>query len=329
MGIFDFLGGSKKTKTTSESLEKIDLTKILQESQVQTQTKEQIQTQKQLQTQKRTEDITGITTGEKTTGEKTTGVTSALDPETLSILQNLIAQIGGEGARTNLPGSLQAVAEPLEFARLLATRALGTSESISKETTAIIDEARRLGEIGIAKSGTALAEVGGSALNSVAAALQGRGQADLESQLASIAAELNIRGAELESTDLATAFASLVEGLQTGANVSLAGDAAQTQQLVALVQALKGGVTETVGEKIGTEEFAEASKKSLTGVDISETTSVATTQATAIAELIRDLIETQEGTVRKTGSGTTTEKSSPGIIDIIGAIGGLSGFLPK
>ena len=83
MGIFDFLGGSKKTKTTSESLEKIDLTKILQESQVQTQTKEQIQTQKQLQTQKRTEDITGTTTGEKTTGEKTTGVTSAVDPENI------------------------------------------------------------------------------------------------------------------------------------------------------------------------------------------------------------------------------------------------------
>ena len=154
MGIFDVLGGNKKTSTTSESLEKIDLTKILQESQVQTQTKDQSQTEKQRQTKKRAEEIAGSTTGEKatgekTTGEKTTGVTSALDPETLSILQNLIAQIGGGGVATGLPSSLQAVAEPLDFARLLATRALGTSESISKETAAIVDEALRFGEIGI------------------------------------------------------------------------------------------------------------------------------------------------------------------------------------
>ncbi|KKM05174.1 hypothetical protein LCGC14_1756770 [marine sediment metagenome] len=285
MALFDFLGGGSKTKT--QSTEEIDLIKKTD------------QTQTQLQ------ETTGTKTGERT-GE-TTDVSTSLDPGTLSILQNLIAQIGGEGAKTGLPESLQAVDEPLDFARLLATRALGTSESVSKDTAAIVDEARRLGEIGIAKSGTALAEVGGSALNSVIASLQGRGQADLESQLASIAAELSIRGKELESTDLATAFASLTEGLQTGANVALAGEAAPTQQIVDLVNALKGGTTTAAGtttEKFGEEQFIFT-----------------------LAELIASITETQKGTVEKTGTSKT--KESPGITDIIGSIGSLSGFFPE
>ncbi len=274
MGLFDFLGGGSITKTTGE--EKIDLTK------------------KTLQEQTQLQETTGTKTGERA-GE-TTQVSTALDPGTLAILQNLIAQIGGEGAVTGLPTSLQAVAEPLDFARLLSTRALGTAEGVSKDTAAIVDEARRIGEINISKQGTALAEAGGSALNTVSAALQGRGQADLESQLASIAAELGIRGRELESADLATAFASLTEGLQTGANVSLAGAAAPTQQITALVQALKGGATTAAGttkEQFGEEQFIST-----------------------LAELISSITETQKGTVTK--AGTSKTKESPGIIDIIG-----------
>lgn len=276
MGLFDFLGGGSETK--SSSLQDVDLTK----KSTQTTTQEQI--------------TEGLRTGE-VSGETQQKATT-LDAGTLAILQSLIQQIGGTGAETGLPTSLQAVDEPLDFARFLSSRAIGTEDVISENVSAIVDEARRTGEQKLTAQGTQLAEAGGSALNTVNAAIQGRSRGDLESQLASIEAELSIRGRELGSRDLSTAFAALTEGLQTGANVSLAGSAAPIQEIVALVNALKGGETEAAG----------TSKEQSTEEQFIST----------LSELISKLTETQKGTVSTTGSSTT--ENSPGIIDIIGAV---------
>lgn len=280
MGILDTLFGTK-AKTTSSQTEDIDITT------------------KTIGSQTREQTEASTKTGEQ--AQQTQQLTTTLDPETLSILQNLIASISGD--KTGLPDEISgAISEPLDFARFLAERAAGTEDIIGENIGAIVDEARRTGEQALTAQGTQLAEASGSSLNTVNAAIQGRSRADLESQLASISAELSIRGRELGGQDLSTAFAALTEGLQTGANVSLAGRAQPIQEIASLTQLLKGATTQTTGETTSTfseEEFGEA-----------------------LVKLLSELTETKIGTVNTTGTVTGTERDS-----LIGGIGQIFALL--
>ena len=282
MGLLDFFLGSEK-KTTSSETQKVDLlTKT---------TGETIQTQ----------ETVGTKSGEQL--QKSLETTTSLDPQTLSILQNLLASIASEPS--GLPPEIGgAIAEPLDFARFLIQRALGTEDVIGENVSAIVDEARRTGEQALTRQGTELAEASGSALNTVNAAIQGRSRGDLESQLASIAAELSIRGRELGGQDLSTAFAALTEGLQTGANVSLAGRAEPIQEIATLAQLIKGATTQKTGEikqTFSEEEFTEI-----------------------LSKLLSDVTEKKTGTVDITGTATTTGRDS-----LISGITGIIAALPK
>ncbi len=230
------------------------------------------------------------------TSQDTRQITSTLDENTLATLQGLIQQIaaaGGSGLDAGLAGS---VGEPLDFARFLSNRAVQTGDVVSDNVAAIVSDARRTGERELTRQGTVLSEAAGSGLNTVNAAVQGRGRADLEAQLASIAAELNIRGRELESSDLATAFAALTEGLQTGSNVDLAGKSQPVQLITQLVDALKGGVTETVSQATGT--------------------STESTVAEALSTLIEALTSNQSTTGATTSKVVGTDTGS--ILDVVG-----------
>lgn len=196
--------------------------------------------------------------------------TTLLDEQTLLTLQNLIQGIAGAGGTGLSPEISGAVAEPLNFARLLTQRALGTEGAIAEDIDAIVGEARRTGEQELTRQGTRLSEAAGSSLNTVNADLLNRGRADLESGLASLAGQLGIRGRELASQDLSTAFAGLVEGLQTGANVELAGQALPIEQIAALAQILKGATAQTTGRTVG--QFDETTALTALSTIISQLT---------------------------------------------------------
>ena len=154
MGLFGSLFGSKQKSSTT-----ID----------QTQTTSGTRTSEVTEQQKQESLRAGVSTTEQETTQQQT--VQQLDPETQSILQNLIKTLSGNlegGGGTILSPELTgAVSGNLDFANLLAERAGETEGVIRGDTESIITEARRQGENALELQGTTLARGAGSNLNSI------------------------------------------------------------------------------------------------------------------------------------------------------------------
>ena len=287
MGLFDSLFGSKQKSSQQTTLDESttgvrDVTSVEQQETQQTSTSEGTSTQDTSQQQTVTQ----------------------LDQETQDILRNLIQQLSGSaGGGTILdPSILQATDENLDFASFLTERAVGTESVLNSSTDAIVTEARRQGENALEIQGTQLATGAGSNLNSIVQAAQAQGRADLETQLAGLRGSLGIEARAAGSQDLATAFGARSEAARGGADISIAGQTAGTDQLAQLVEALTGGTTETVGA----------------------TSAVGTTSEQQTLEqlvaAIQDLTETSQQTRKATQTGDVESRGRDSII------GTLTGF---
>lgn len=200
--------------------------------------------QKQAQVSASEATQTGATTQQQQ--ETRTGEVRLLDPEAEAALKQLFIQLTGQvGAAggTALPADvLQGSADSLDFARLLRERAGGGEQTVADASGAIVSEARRQGENALEAQGTRLASATGSNINSIVQAINAQGRGDLESQLAALQADLAIRGRQLGSEELATAFGATSEATRTGADVALAGSQTGVSNVSQLAQALRGVV---------------------------------------------------------------------------------------
>ena len=313
MGLFDTLFGSKKT-VSSDFAQTQDTTgtRKLESTEVQ---KEQI-------------DKTGKTVSEQATQQEQ--VTRNLDVGTENIIRNLIANLaggaggGGGGVRSIVgsgaggvpifgsevgakgggvgggggePGTivsdkvLDATSSNLDFASFLSNRATQTEGAIGSNTEAILTEARRQGENALELQGTQLARGAGSNLNSIVQAASAQGRSDLETQLAGLQGTLDIEARRAGSEDLATAVGALIETARSGADIEIAGQTGQTQQIAQLADILSGAVQETVGTTAATGEVTEEQ------------------QITQLLEAMRDALETTDQTINLTGTSNTTSRS--------------------
>ncbi len=275
MGLFDTLFGSKKT-VSSDFAQTQDTTgtRKLESTQIQ---KEQI-------------DKTGKTVSEQETTQEST--VRNLDVGTENIIQNLIASLGGGGPESIVSDKVQGAASSnLDFANLLAQRAGETEGVIGGNTEAILTEARRQGENALELQGTQLARGAGSNLNSIVQAANAQGRSDLETQLAGLQGTLDIEARKAGSEDLATAVGALIETARSGADIDIAGQTGQTQQIAQLADILAGAVQETVGTTAATGQVTEEQ------------------QITQLLEAMRDALETTDQTINLTGTSNTTSRS--------------------
>lgn len=259
--------------------------------------------QKQAQVSASEATQTGATTQQQQ--ETRTGEVRLLDPEAEAALKQLFIQLTGQvGAAggTALPADvLQGSADSLDFARLLRERAGGGEQTVADASGAIVSEARRQGENALEAQGTRLASATGSNINSIVQAINAQGRGDLESQLAALQADLAIRGRQLGSEELATAFGATSEATRTGADVALAGSQTGVSNVSQLAQALRGVVA------------TSAETGTLAGAGTSEQTTKSYEEQ--LAELIQEL------TQQTKGKSTSKVDTSPGLLDIIGAFG--------
>ena len=275
MGLFDTLFGSKKTVSSDFSqIQDTTGTRKLESTEIQ---KEQI-------------DKTGKTVSEQETQQEST--VRNLDVGTEQIIQNLIASLGGGGPKSLVSGKVQdAASSNLDFANFLSNRATQTENVIGANTEAILTEARRQGENALELQGTQLARGAGSNLNSIVQAANAQGRSDLETQLAGLQGTLDIEARRAGSEDLATAVGALIETARSGADIDIAGQTGQTQQIAQLAEILAGAVQETVGTTAATGQVTEEQ------------------QITQLLEAMRDALETTDQTINLTGTSNTTSRS--------------------
>lgn len=294
MGLFDSIFGSKKTSTQDTTQKQVSSgTRTLEAEETQIQESER----------------TGISTTEQDTTQQQ--VTTQLDPETQAILQNLIQGLAGPLAEEGTildPSILQAIPENLDFASFLRDRATGTEGVLNAGTDAIVAEAQRTGENAIERRGTQLAMGAGSNLNSIVQAANAQGSADLATQLAALRGQLGIQARQAGSQDLATAFGASNEAARAGADISIAGQTAGTQQLAQLVQALTGATTTTVGETRATGTTTEQE------------------QITQLMEALRSSTEVSDQVTNITGSVSATERGRDSLFSNLISVGSL--FVP-
>ncbi len=286
MGLFDSLFGSKKTSAQTTTQE-------------QTTTGTRTGTVEEQQTQE--SQRTGVSTTEQDTAAQQT--TQQLDPETQAILQNLIKTLSGTfegGGGTILSPELTgAVSGNLDFANILAERAGETEGVIRADTEGIITEARRQGENALELQGTALARGAGSNLNSIVQAINAQGRSDLETQLGGLRGTLGIQARQTGSQDLATALGALVESARSGADISIAGQTAGSQQIAQLAEILSGATTVTTGT---TQVTGRATEEE---------------QISQLLEAIRSSIEETDTTSNLTGSTNVTERGRDSIFSSV------------
>lgn len=291
MGIFDFLFGSEqKAQQTTTLGETVKAKRDVAEA----------------SRQETVSEKTGVSTTEQKTQQQQ--VTRNLDPQTQAILQDLIASISGRvetGGGTVLdPKVLGAVGGNLDFANLLAERASKTEGVIGGQTEAIVAEARRTGENVLEAQGTTLARGAGSNLNSIVQAAIAQGRGDLETSLAALEGKLGIEARQAGSQDLATAMGALLESGRAGADISIAGQAAGTQQISQLAQILSGATQE------------------VTGVTTAAGTTTSEEQMTQLVDILRTLVEesSQTRATEQTGATKQTGRDS-----LVGQVAGLIG----
>jgi len=234
MGLFDAFFGSKQTSKQATD---------------QTQTTTGTRTSEVTEAQQQESLRSGVSTTEQETAQQQT--IQQLDPETQSILQDLIKTLSGglEGGGGTIlsPEVTGAVSGNLDFSNLLAQRAGETEGVIRGDTESIITEARRQGENALELQGTTLARGAGSNLNSIVQAINAQGRSDLETQLGGLRGTLGIQARQAGSQDLATALGALVESARSGADIEIAGQTAGTQQIAQLAEILSGATTVTTG----------------------------------------------------------------------------------
>ena len=182
---------------------------------------------------------TGVKEAETTGTQREEQVIQLLDDETQALLSGIIQELGGAFDATGGDFSAQLGG----IADILTTRAGEAEGAIEEQTSAIIAEARQRAESELGQNITSLAQATGSSQNSLVALLAGQGRADLETQLAGLAAELNIQGRQLATGELESAAGVL----QAGATA----EGGEVGQIAALTELLRGatavqtGVTET------------------------------------------------------------------------------------
>lgn len=292
MGLFDSIFGSKKTSSS---------TTTSKQTTAGTRTGEV--TEQQIQESQRA----GVSTTEQDTASQQT--IQQLDPETQSILQNLIKTLSGTiegGGGSILPPELTgAVSGNLDFANLLAQRAGETEGVIRSDTEGIITEARRQGENALELQGTALARGAGSNLNSIVQSINAQGRSDLETQLGGLRGTLGIQAREAGSQDLATALGALVESARSGADISIAGQTAGTQQIAQLAEILSGATKVTTG---ATQAVGKTTEEE---------------QITQLLEAIRSSTEETKVVTDFTGTTNVTETGRDSLFSNILSIGSL------
>jgi len=290
MGLFDdFFGADSDQDQVTAGTQKTD-----------TQTKQaQVEAGKTLQTNE-----------QQTTQELAqTGTTRLLDPESEAALKQIFLQLSetlqaGEG--NILPEEVKAGSNQLlELSTFLTDRAKATEGLVAEQSGAILGEARRQGENALESNQTRLAEGAGSNLNSIVQASGAQGRADLESQLAALAGDLAIRGRQLGSQDLTTAFGASAEGVRTSADVALAGSRSGVENLGSIATILKGVTTEQDLSQLVTGEVSEQSEINQLLEALSELTTRSDVATTGTA----------------TGSGTQTPGVIPGIVDLFRGFG--------
>ncbi len=279
MGLFDDFFGSEQ-----DQKQKTAGTQVTDQQTKQAQISADVQKQTSEQTSEQT--------------VQTDATTRLLSSEAEAALQNIFLQLtesfSAGGGSALPPGIGEGGESLLDLSNFLVERAKGTEGLIAGETGAILGEARRQGENALESNQTRLASSAGSNLNSIVQAAGAQGRADLESQLAALSGDLAIRGRQLGSQDLATAFGASAEGVRTSADVSLAGQGTGADTIAKLGQLLRGSTTEVTGAVGTTGKVSEDSE---------------------INRLIEALAEiTQVSDTKTTGKGSTSVDSSPGVI---------------
>jgi len=135
-------------------------------------------------------------------------------------------------------------------------RALNADESISGVIDPIVANARRLGQRKVDQTTTALSRQAGSGANTIVQQLGLEGQAEMESQLASLAATLNLQGREQATGELTAAAGGAGElnvqlgNILKGATQTVSGEQvsvqeSQTQQLTEALSSIVGNMSST------------------------------------------------------------------------------------
>lgn len=143
---------------------------------------------------------------------------STLSPEIRAGLEDVVLK--------QLQNAGQNAQDQSDLTNLLLQRAQAADAAFSAEP--IIAEARRRGTNEIERAATMLAQQAGSAQNSFVQLMAQQSQADLESQLAALAQQLNLQGRQAATSEIAGALS------------------APAASITPLVQLLKGA--ETVGD---------------------------------------------------------------------------------
>ena len=231
------------------------------------------QTQDQTTTNQGTTDTSvtqsQITDQSQTTNSQTSGsvlseqLLSTLDVGTQETLRALIAGLGD----TSQPAS--------EIGQALGELALNTGA----DTTAIVDNARRKGELNLGQSQQKLARATGSSLNSSVQQFGLEEARSMETELASLQATLDLQNQSGQLTALSTAFQA-EQGAQTS----------QVDQIAKLADVLKGATQSTSASQTSTQTSTQVmdALSQLTGI----------TDTTQLQDLITQL----------SGSATTSEK---------------------
>lgn len=174
------------------------------------------------------------------TAESGTAKTSSLSDDIIALLENVVRDFGG-----SLTGEDSSIDKAGELSDILGTRAKTAQEDIIADIDPIIAGARREGERGLKTLETQLAQqAGGSLGNSFVTAATAEGREGLETNLARLEAELNLKARDTQTNELGAAIQALSEDPST-ANVA---------NFVSLVQTLKGAQVEQESEKTGTSE---------------------------------------------------------------------------
>lgn len=160
--------------------------------------------------------------------------TTQLGSETVSLLEQLVATIGEGVLGTDTAGQAKQAAE---LQTLFGEKAKTAEEDIQSQLAPILSEAERKGQRDITSLQTQLAQqAGGSLANTFVTAATSEAQASLQSQLASLASELNLKAREQGQDEIAQAVELLAQG-----------PGAQTEALTALVESLRGAETVQTG----------------------------------------------------------------------------------
>jgi hypothetical protein len=332
MGLFDQLFGSSSSQKTNQTTTGSTNT-TGQQAQTNQATSEQNTKQQQSQTSNTNTSSTstqGQTTQSQTQQQQqqqqqqqSTGtvISSSLDQNTLDVLKNILpslssnanAAIGG-GANSNVD-ALNKIATDF-YAKAHG----GNDTAVQAAVDAATSKAKLDFQTGEGAQINQIAQAIGSKGNTYSQLLAQKGQQDLATQIANIAATGQLQASQMNSQDLASSAGTVVQASGVaGQDVNTA-----INPLVAIISLIKGAqqTQETqgsvVGSSTGTSSGSTSGASNTTG-----TTNTASTEQT-IADLIGQITGATQGASNTTQSGTlstvqnttgtTKDKSSKGII---------------